>query len=78
MARLAGVHGWSVAVNFQYDEAAAQGVVGQIRAQGGRAVAIQGDVAQEGDVLRLFETTERELGPLRGLVNNAGITGGFA
>ena len=41
-------------------------------------MAIQGDVSCEADVLRLFETTERELGPIRALVNNAAITGGFA
>jgi NAD(P)-dependent dehydrogenase (short-subunit alcohol dehydrogenase family) len=78
VARLAGARGYAVAVNFVHDEVAAQEVVSQIVAAGGRAVAIQGDVAREEDVLRLFETAERELGPLRGVVNNAAITGGFA
>lgn len=77
-AELAGAAGYPVAVNFARDEAAAYGVVERISADGGRAIAIQGDVAQEPDILRLFETAERELGPLYGLVNNAGITGGFA
>ena len=45
---------------------------------GSRAVAIQGDVSREADVLRLFEIAERELGPIGALVNNAAITGGFA
>ena len=49
-----------------------------LASSGGRAIAIQGDVGREDDVLRLFETAERELGPIKGLVNNAGITGGFA
>jgi len=44
---------------------------------GGRAIAIRGDVSREEEILRLFETTERELGKIGGLVNNAGVTGGF-
>ena len=42
---------------------------------GGKAAPIQGNVADEADVLRLFETAERLLGPITELVNNAGITG---
>ncbi|WP_220195829.1 SDR family oxidoreductase [Ktedonospora formicarum] len=78
VARLVGAHGFPVAVNFAKGETAAQEVVLQIIASGGRAIAIQGDVASEDDVMRIFETTMSELGPLQGLVNNAGITGGFA
>jgi NAD(P)-dependent dehydrogenase (short-subunit alcohol dehydrogenase family) len=77
VALLAGARGYAVAVNFVGDEAAARHVVRRIAAAGGRAVAIQADVAREADVLRLFETAERELGPLWALVNNAGVTGGF-
>jgi NAD(P)-dependent dehydrogenase (short-subunit alcohol dehydrogenase family) len=65
-------------VNYAKDEAAAQGVVDHLVASGSRAVAIQGDVSIESDVLRLFESAERELGPIGALVNNAAITGGFA
>lgn len=78
VAKLVGAHGFPVAVNFTSGEAAAGVVVSEIEALGGRAIAVQGDVAREEDVVRLFETTTRELGPLQGLVNNAGITGGFA
>ncbi|GCE30790.1 glucose-1-dehydrogenase [Dictyobacter alpinus] len=78
IARLAGAHGFPVAVNFTRGEEAARGVVADIESAGGRALAIQGDVAREEDVIRLFETASRELGPVQGLVNNAGITGGFA
>ncbi|GHO57364.1 SDR family oxidoreductase [Ktedonobacter robiniae] len=78
IARLAGAHGYPVAVNFTSDEVAAQEVVSHIVAAGGRAIAVQGDVAREEDVMHLFERAERELGPLQGLVNNAGITGGLA
>lgn len=53
-------------------------MVDQILAGGGRAIAIRADVAREEDVMRLFATAERELGPITALVNNAAITGGFA
>ena len=78
VATLVGAHGYAVAVNYAQNEGAAHEVVRAIVSAGGLAVAIQGDVAREADVLRLFATAERELGPLTGLVNNAGVTGGFA
>jgi len=78
VARLAGSVGYAVAVDYAEDEASASGVAGDICRAGGRAVAIRADVSQEADVLALFETAERELGPLAALVNNAGVTGGFA
>ena len=77
-ARLAGARGFAVAVNYTTGEAEADAVVRVIREQGGQAVAIRGDVGRESDILQLFREAERELGPLRGLVNNAGVTGGFA
>jgi NAD(P)-dependent dehydrogenase (short-subunit alcohol dehydrogenase family) len=78
IAKLAGARGYSVAVDFATGAAEARAVAEQIVAAGGSACAIQGDVAREEDVVRLFETAERELGPVKALVNNAGITGGFA
>jgi NAD(P)-dependent dehydrogenase (short-subunit alcohol dehydrogenase family) len=78
VAELLGAHGYSVAVNYARDTAAAGRVVDGLAGAGTRAVAIQADVSREPDVLRLFETAERELGPVRALVNNAAITGGFA
>ena len=78
VARMAGSRGYSVAVNFLGNEAAAQAVVGEIRSSGGVALAIRGDVALESDIIGLFQEAERELGPIRGLVNNAGVTGGFS
>jgi NAD(P)-dependent dehydrogenase (short-subunit alcohol dehydrogenase family) len=74
VARLAAARGYSVAVNFSRDREGAEAVVREL----GRAIAIQADVGEESDVRRLFETAERELGPIRALVNNAGVTGGFA
>ena len=72
-ARLAATRGYSVCVNYQRNSDAAGAVVSGINQAGGRAVAVQGDVALEADVVRLFEACDRELGPLDALVNNAGI-----
>jgi NAD(P)-dependent dehydrogenase (short-subunit alcohol dehydrogenase family) len=78
IAKLAGGRGFSVAVNYATGRAEADAIVEQIVSAGGHACAIQADVAHEEDIVRLFETAERELGPIKGLVNNAAITGGFA
>jgi NAD(P)-dependent dehydrogenase (short-subunit alcohol dehydrogenase family) len=74
-ARLGAAQGYAVAVNYRDRADAAEAVVRGIEQGGGRAAAIKGDVAKEDDVLRLFEESERALGPLAGLVNNAGIIG---
>jgi len=65
--------GWDVGVHFHRDEAAAGQVVAQVRARGRRACALRADVADEGAVEAMFQALDRELGPLGGLVNNAGI-----
>jgi NAD(P)-dependent dehydrogenase (short-subunit alcohol dehydrogenase family) len=78
VSRLVSSHGYPVAVNFVKDEAAAAAVVRDIVSAGGHAIAVQGNVGREEDILRLFKTAERELGPIEGLVNNAAVTGGFA
>jgi NAD(P)-dependent dehydrogenase (short-subunit alcohol dehydrogenase family) len=72
-ARLAAERGWAVCVNYRSDRAAAEGVADEIARSGGRAVALAADVASEPEVLRLFDEAARALGPLGGLVNNAGI-----
>jgi NAD(P)-dependent dehydrogenase (short-subunit alcohol dehydrogenase family) len=77
-ARLAAAHGFSVAVNYGSGRSEALEVVRSIGERGGKAAAIQADVAKEQDILRLFAQAERELGAVRGLVNNAALTGGFA
>jgi NAD(P)-dependent dehydrogenase (short-subunit alcohol dehydrogenase family) len=76
-ARLAAGHGFAVGVNFATRGDAADAVVADITAAGGRAVAIQADVAVEADVLAMFATVDRELGPLESLVNNAGSVGQY-
>jgi NAD(P)-dependent dehydrogenase (short-subunit alcohol dehydrogenase family) len=78
IAKTLGASGYNVAVNYAKDEAAARDVLAYLTSAGSKAVAIQGDVSREADVMRLFEIAERELGPIRALVNNAAITGGFA
>jgi NAD(P)-dependent dehydrogenase (short-subunit alcohol dehydrogenase family) len=70
---LAARQGWAVAVNYTANSLAADEVVRQIRAAGGRAMAIQADVADEAQVLRMFEQVDAKFGRLTGLVNNAGV-----
>ncbi len=70
---LAAQRGFAVAVNYAANAAAAEAVVRQIRNAGGRAIAVQGDVALEADILRVFKTVDDQLGRLTALVNNAGV-----
>ena len=72
-ALLAASRGYAVCVNFQKNEAAAREVVDAIVRGGGRAIAVGADVSREGDVVRLFETVDWELGTVTALVNTAGI-----
>jgi NAD(P)-dependent dehydrogenase (short-subunit alcohol dehydrogenase family) len=72
-ARLAASRGYAVCVNYRANAEAAESVVSAITAAGGRAVAVQADVANESDVVRMFETCDAKLGRLTALVNNAGI-----
>lgn len=76
VARLAGGQGYAVAVNYARDRAGAEAVAADIVASGGRALALPGDVSVEAHVIELFASAESRLGPLVGLVNNAGVTGG--
>jgi NAD(P)-dependent dehydrogenase (short-subunit alcohol dehydrogenase family) len=72
-ALLAAQRGYSVAVNYTRQAAAADAVVTQIRAAGGTAMAVQADVAMEDQVVAMFEQVDAQLGRLSGLVNNAGV-----
>jgi len=71
-ARMAAEKGYAVCVNFLRQSDAADEVVEGIRNAGGRAIAVQADISSEADVIRLFQTTDSELGPVTALVNNAG------
>ncbi|MDW5375332.1 SDR family oxidoreductase [Halomonas sp. HP20-15] len=72
-ARLGASAGYRVCINYRCNRQAAEAVVDEIAAAAGEAIAVAADVAVEADVMRLFETVDRELGPLTALVNNAGI-----
>lgn len=72
-ALLLARQGYAVGVNYQTNEAAAQQVVNQVLAAGGRALALQADIAQENEVVAMFSRLDAELGTLCALVNNAGI-----
>ena len=75
---LAAQKGWDVAVNYATNAEAAQQVVKQIQGTGARAIAVQADVADEAQVLAMFKRVQAELGPLQGLVNNAGVIDVYA
>ncbi len=74
-ARLAGEAGYAVAVNYKSDAKAVARVVETIEKSGSKAVAIQGDMAVEADVERVFAQTESTLGPITRLVYSCAITG---
>jgi len=67
--------GWDVGVHFHRDAAAAERVARQVRERGRRACTLQADVASEPAIEAMFRQLDAELGPLGGLVNNAGIVG---
>jgi NAD(P)-dependent dehydrogenase (short-subunit alcohol dehydrogenase family) len=75
-ARLAATRGYKVAINYRTRDAQAKAIVADIEAKGGRAIALPGDMAREADIVRLFEETERAMGPITHLVNSAGISTG--
>ncbi len=72
-ALLAAKQGYAVAVNYTANSLAADEVVRLIRADGGQAITVQGDVAREADVLAIFEKVDAKFGRLDALVNNAGV-----
>jgi NAD(P)-dependent dehydrogenase (short-subunit alcohol dehydrogenase family) len=70
-ARLAAERGYAVCVNFRSSRDEAELLAREIHQSGGIAMAVQADVGFEPDVLRLFQTVDRELGRVTALVNNA-------
>src|SRR6202012_5515783 len=73
IAKHLAAEGASVVVNYASSKAGADKVVSEITAQGGKAVAVQADVAKKADIERLFAETKKAYGKLDVLVNNAGI-----
>jgi NAD(P)-dependent dehydrogenase (short-subunit alcohol dehydrogenase family) len=71
VARLAASRGWSVGIGFRQDTRAADALVGEITASGGRALACPADVGVESEVARLFAEVDASLGPVAAMVCNA-------
>ncbi len=72
-ARLAAKAGYAVCINYLRDRASAEALKTEIEKGKGKAIAVRGDVSVEGDVLNIFQQTDRALGRVTVLVNNAGI-----
>jgi len=71
-AQIAAARGYVVCIAYRSNKQAAQAVVDAILLAGGKAIAVAADVAQEADVINLFQTVDSELGRVNALVNNAG------
>ena len=74
VARLVASKGLDVCINYMSNVDAAEQVVTDCKSHGVKAMAVQGDMGEEADILRLFKAVD-EMGPLSGLVNNAGHVG---
>ena len=77
-AKLAAQRGWNVMTTYIERREPAETVVNEIRAMGGNAATMQVNTSREEDVQQLFDATEKQFGPVTGLVNNAGMNGGPA
>src|SRR5262245_43554064 len=74
-ARLAGARGYDVAVNYKSNSNAAAGVVATVKKAGGNAIAVQGDMALEKDIERVFDAATDGLGQVTHFVHSSGIIG---
>jgi NAD(P)-dependent dehydrogenase (short-subunit alcohol dehydrogenase family) len=74
-AKLAGARGYNVAINYKTNSNAAAGVVDAVKHAGGEAIAIQGDMAQESDIERVFDAATDTFGSLTHFVHSSGIIG---
>ena len=73
IAKQFAAEGATVVVNYASSKGAAEKVVKEITSNGGKAVAIQGDIAKQDDIERVFAETKKQFGKLDILVNNAGV-----
>ena len=74
-ARFAGARGYDVAINYVSNARAAAEVAEAVKTSGGNSIAIQGDMAKEADIVRVFDETTKVLGPITHFVHSAGIGG---
>lgn len=72
-ARILGAQGASVVVNYMNSKSLAEDVVADVKAAGGKAIAVQANMGSEPDIVRMFQETDRAFGAVTGLVNNAAI-----
>lgn len=72
-ARLAATQDYAICINYLKNKKAATAIVNEITSNGGQAIAVAADVANESDVIKMFQTVDQELGTVTSLVNNAGI-----
>jgi NAD(P)-dependent dehydrogenase (short-subunit alcohol dehydrogenase family) len=75
VVKLAAARGYDVAINYLSEKLAAEALADHCREAGVRAITVQGDMASEDDITRVFADVDSQLGRLTHLVNNAGITG---
>ena len=72
-ASLAASQGYRLCINYRSQRDAAEALVREIQQQGGKAIAVQADVSDETQVVRMFEQVDQQLGTLTALVNNAAV-----
>jgi NAD(P)-dependent dehydrogenase (short-subunit alcohol dehydrogenase family) len=72
-AILGAKRGYDIAISYLKDDQAAEAVVAACQKEGAHAIAVKGDVADERDVMTLFERAAKDLGPITAVINNAGI-----
>lgn len=77
-AQLAGERGYDVAINYKSNSNAAAGVVAAVKKAGGNALAVQGDMALEADIARVFDEAASALGPVTHFVHSSGIIGPYS
>lgn len=77
-AQLAGERGYDVAINYKSNSNAAAGVVAAVKKAGGNALAVQGDMAIEADIVRVFDETTSALGSVTHFVHSSGIIGPYS
>lgn len=77
-AAMAAVRGYDVAVNYVSNAKAANGVVAAVEKAGGRGIALQGDMAKEADIERVFDETQGKLGAITAFVHSSGVIGPFS